>query len=73
MSDDMAAELAELRLRFPAFGIVRQALPGRRARYIARRTQDDVHPCTVVTADLAELHDELARATRTQPRPSRGR
>ena len=64
MDNDIAAELAELRLRFPAFRILREALPGRRhARYIARSTRDGVHPHTLVTADLAELRDELSRAS----------
>ena len=64
MDNDIAAELTELGLRFPAFRIVREAVLGRRrARYVARSTRDGVHPHTIVTADLAELRDELSRAS----------
>ena len=76
MDKDIAAELAELRLRFPAFRILREVMHGRRrARYIARRTRDGVHPHTLVTTDLAELRDELSRASQppgTSP-PGRNR
>ena len=67
MDNDIAAELAELRLRFPAFRIVREAVLGRRrARYFVRSTRDGVHPHTLVTGDLAELREELSRSS--QPR-----
>ena len=73
MDNDSAAEL---RLRFPAFQILREVMRGRRrARYIARRTRDGVHPHTLVTTDLAELRDELSRASQppgTSP-PGRNR
>ena len=76
MDNEFAAELAELRLRFPACRILWVAMRGRRhARFIARRTRDGVHPHTLVTADLAELRDELSRASRrpgTSP-PGRNR
>ncbi|HEY1919856.1 MAG TPA: hypothetical protein VGH27_30155 [Streptosporangiaceae bacterium] len=64
MSKDAVARLAELRRRFPAFHIAWQFTHGHRTRYIAQRIRDGVHPYTLVTADLAELHEELSQASR---------
>ncbi len=72
MCKDAATKLEEIRQRFPAFRIGWEFTHGRRPRYIARRTRDGVHPHTLVTADLAELHDELSRAT-THPHSRPGR
>jgi hypothetical protein len=66
MCHESQATLAALRLRFPAFSIFREVTHGRRPRYVACRLHDGVHPHTVVTTDLAELHDELSRAGQPQ-------
>ena len=66
MSKDAVARLAELRRRFPAFHIAWELTHGRKPRYVARRARDGVHPHTLVTTDLAELHDELSRAGQPQ-------
>jgi len=67
------ARLAELRRRFPAFRIAWELTQGRRPRYVAQRVRDGIHPHTLVTTDLAELHDELSRAGRPPTLPYRGR
>ena len=63
MSKDAVTKLAEIRQRFPAFRIAWEFTHGRRPRYVAQRARDGVHPHTLVTADLAELLDELSRAS----------
>ena len=74
MSKDAVTKLAEIRQRFPAFRIAWEFTHGRRPRYVAQRARDGVHPHTLVTADLAELHDELSRASGALPyaRPGDG-
>jgi hypothetical protein len=64
--DAMEAELAELSLlrqRFRNHHIFRHVLRDRGVRFIAHRAAAGVRPHTVITGDLAELRDELERAS----------
>lgn len=56
-----APTLQGLQLEFPQFAMWRET---RRepARYVARRTRYGIHPHTVVTADISELHAILTEA-----------
>ena len=74
MCKDAAAKLAEIRERFPGFRIAWELTHGRRPRYVARRARDGVNPHTLVTADLAELHNVLPQAGGALPhaRPGNG-
>jgi hypothetical protein len=57
------AQLALLRERFPSHHIFHLVMGDRGVRFIAQRAAEGVHPHTVMTGDLAELGDELARAS----------
>jgi hypothetical protein len=52
-------ELTRLRAEFPGHWIGTEIIPGRGGRYVARARQHDVHPHTVITADLPELRAAL--------------
>ena len=59
---DNGLDLARLQAGFPQFAIWREAGHDR-TRYIARSLQIGIHPHTVITSDLRELHTELSCGT----------
>ncbi len=69
--DTEGRELAQLVADFPGFRIWREDVCGR-VRYIALSQHPDLRPHTVITADLAELREALARGQRVPgwPQPT---
>lgn len=53
-----APDLASLQAEYPCYRICREEIYGR-VRYTACRTRPDLHPHTVITADLAEMRAAL--------------
>jgi hypothetical protein len=64
--DDEA--LMKMQRDFPGHRIWREIIPGRTV-YVARSQHPAVHPHTLVTGDLRELHTALTRARKaSRPR-----
>jgi len=57
------AELGQLRERFRSHHIFCDASRGRGIKYMAHGAVSGVRPHTIITDDLAELREELERAT----------
>ena len=55
-----AAQAERLAEEFPRFAIWLEPADDNRVRYIARNRHPDVHPRTVITADVAELRAALS-------------
>ena len=61
-----AAQAEALAQEFPPFAIWLEPADDNRVRYIARNRHPDVHPRTVITADVTELRAALT-ASRLEP------